>query len=96
MYEYAEEDLLTLRELKEGERFIAVPTPGNNHDGHGGLKKETFIFVKTRPFQAHGIVAGESVISDENAIRIFDGMPSNMPPDMPVIHVYWPNFIILR
>ncbi len=37
---------MTFGELKEGQKFIALPLPGDNH-GHGGLRGQHRSFVKT-------------------------------------------------
>ncbi|KKR10350.1 MAG: hypothetical protein UT37_C0003G0049 [Parcubacteria group bacterium GW2011_GWA2_39_18] len=46
-------EALTFGELRIGQKFICLPTPGDNH-GHGGFKKAHYIFTKThqRVFEA--------------------------------------------
>jgi hypothetical protein len=38
-------ECLTFRDLKEGDKFIDLPLPGDN-DGHGGFKSVECLFVK--------------------------------------------------
>lgn len=39
---------LTFRDLKVGEKFIYLPSPGDNH-GHGGLRSGSYVFQKIEP-----------------------------------------------
>lgn len=70
---------LTFGELKEGERFIVLPIPGDNH-GHGGLRTTHCIFLKTRRIEGfHG--------GYDNSVKLSTGIFSGMPDSMPVIRV---------
>lgn len=40
-------ETLTFGEIKEGQRFITLPSTGDNH-GHGGLRKAHYLFQKTK------------------------------------------------
>lgn len=37
----------TFGELKEGQKFITFPSPGDNH-GHGGFRNAHYLFQKTK------------------------------------------------
>lgn len=70
-------DTLTFGELKEGDKFISFPLPGDNN-GHGGFKGSAYIFQKLRMSKgSHG----------ENSVRLIDGAPSQMPDNMRVLKV---------
>lgn len=78
-------ETLTFGELKVGDMFISVPTPGDN-DGHGGLKGAHYIFKKTEENtltstgQPYGIPTGSAVNVHRNLI-------SDFPHSMSVLHV---------
>ena len=70
-------DKLTFRELKEGNRFISFPLPGDNR-GHGGFRGTNYIFQKLSMSEgSHG----------ENSVRLIDGTLSRMPDGMLVLKV---------
>lgn len=57
---------LTFGELTGGNKFIAMPIPGDNH-GHGGLLGVNYILMKIHPRISFG--------SPYSAIRVIDGVP---------------------
>ena len=71
--EYA---VLRFDELEVGDKYIALPTPGDN-SGNGGFRTSYFIFVKTNPVEFKN--------STKNALRLDDGVSSYSPSSMPVI-----------
>lgn len=63
----AECETLQFADLEQGERFIFLPIPGDNH-GHGGLLNGAWLFMKIEPrFTPAG---GTEYF---NAIRLVDG-----------------------
>lgn len=71
---------LTFGDLKRGERFIVIPSPGDN-SGHGGLLDGAWIFMKIDPDLAR---LGRAI---SNAIRLVDGVKSHISLDMWVYKV---------
>jgi len=76
---------LTFGELKVGDFFIALPSPGDN-SGHGGLRGAYNLFIKTSanvrelaPGMPYGIPHGGAV--DDR------GIASDMPHSMFIIKV---------
>ena len=77
---------LTFGELKDNQKFIFLPQPGDNN-GHGGLKGAHYMFTKTH----------QNVLETENnlpyaiphgrAIKNCDNTVSDFPNSMPVILV---------
>jgi hypothetical protein len=61
----------TFGELRTGQKFIALPEPGDNK-GHGGFKEAYHLFIKT---------------SDEQAVNNRTGVTSTIPSSMFVIIV---------
>lgn len=70
---------LKLEELKEGDKYISLPVPGDN-SGHGGFRGTHYIFGKIKPIKNNFGVY-------ENAVRLADGVLSSHPDDLPVIKV---------
>lgn len=77
---------LTFGELTVGQKFICLPSPGDNQ-GHGGLRAAHYLFIKTdmhvtdaAPGLRYGIPTGR-------AINVTRGVPSDFPDSMPVILV---------
>lgn len=66
----------TFGDLRVGEKFIALPLPGDN-SGHGGFKGKSWIFQRVR----------RSKGSDRNALRLKDGVLCSNPDSMPVLRV---------
>lgn len=74
-----EKDILTFGELKIGQKFIAMPSPGDNA-GHGGYRIAHYIFTKTRmSVKGYAIPHGRAI---DNR-----GVSSDDPNEMPVILV---------
>ena len=78
-------ETLTFGELKVGQKFISLPSPGDNH-GHGGFKGAHYIFTKTHqqiteaaPGLPYGIPTGRAINSK--------GVSSDCPNSMHVILV---------
>ncbi len=71
---------ITFGELKRGERFISLPTPGDN-DGHGGFIGPYYVFQKINLIKAKYDALGV------NSVRQRDGNFSHMPDSMLVIKV---------
>lgn len=67
-------EYLTYGELEVGDRFIALPKPGDD-SGHGGFRGSHYIFMK---------IEGAEV---NRAVRQKNGVVSNMPDSMPIIKV---------
>jgi len=68
-----EEPHLTFGDLREGETFIAFPSPGDN-SGHGGFLKGTYLFRKQSGLQS-------------NCSRVCDNTLCSNPDEMPVIKI---------
>lgn len=68
---------LIFTDLKSGDKFIAMPCPGDN-SGHGGLLSGGHLFIKIYPVTTinEGPV---SIIC--NAIRLIDGVPIYVSDD---------------
>lgn len=68
---------LTFGDLKKGDKFICMPTPGDN-SGHGGLLDESYLFMKT------------DLVGDKfptNTIRLMDGTLTRDPDSMWVLKI---------
>ncbi len=70
-------ETISFKDIKESEKFIALPQPGDN-SGHGGFKKASYIFQKLRMSQGS---------NRENAVRVSDGTLSDFPDSMMVLKV---------
>ena len=70
---------LAFGDLKQGDKFIALPIPGDN-SGHGGFKGAQYIFVKIKK------ISGPCG-SYDNAVKIKSGTFSMVPDSMSVIKV---------
>ena len=68
----------TFGELAVGDRFIALPVPGDNH-GHGGFLGVTYLYKKIHRCQPYG--------SAVNAIRLIDAAWTCNPDGMPVLKI---------
>ena len=71
---------LTLKELKEGSKFIFFPEDGDNH-GHGGYKVGAYIYQKVS-FPPKCKTKEHAVV-----IRLVDGCFNEEPEWMEVIEV---------
>ena len=69
---------LTLGEINEGEKFIFLPEPGDNHN-HGGLKGPKYIFFKAEKCTITGCKPQSFVVNTQT------GNTSNFPDSIPVI-----------
>lgn len=79
---------LIFGELKEAQKFIALPLPGDNH-GHGGFRKAHWLFEKIKK-HVEEASAGMSYSEDNPhgvAINITTQTESNFPLSMHVILV---------
>lgn len=65
-------------DLRKGDRFIAMPFPGDN-EGNGGLLGGHHLFMKTN-FIASGDLS-------TNAVRLSDGSCSHLTDDLLVIKI---------
>lgn len=74
---------LTFGKLSVGDRYIALPLPGDNH-GHGGFAGAHYLFEKTEPT---GIINKDDYNLPSNSRKLKDGTLSSMPDTMPVIKV---------
>ena len=72
---------LTFGELKEGERYITLPLPGDNH-GHGGYRGAHYLFEKVKSG-----INSEDKKRPYNVRRINDSTLSNHPEDMEIIRI---------
>lgn len=75
-------ETLTFGELEVGQRFIALPSPGDN-SGHGGFKGVHCIYMKTRqrvveaaPGLPYGVPTGRA---EEGDLGIWIEFPDSMP-----------------
>ena len=80
-WEFKGSEVLRFKDLKVGDWFIFMPSPGDD-SGHGGFKGAHHIFIKTMPFPNEFLPEFE-----QNAIMLASGNFSSMPPNMPVICV---------
>jgi len=71
---------LTLKDLKEGSKFIFFPVDGDNH-GHGGYLKGEWLFQKVN-FPPEPKYKGQIAV-----IRLIDGCYNEEPEWMEVIEV---------
>lgn len=79
-FEFRKEEALYFQNLDIGDKFIAMPLPGDD-SGHGGFKQPYWIFIKINEV-SHPL----SDLKD-NAKRLWDGKLSNVTPNMEVIKV---------
>ena len=81
---------LTFAELEVGDKFICLPTPGDN-DGHGGFRGMHNIYVKTQ--KAVADTGGRKPLPYHEdyphgrARKTRIGTTSDLPHSMPVIQV---------
>lgn len=77
-------ETLTFGELAVGQKFIALPLPGDN-GGHGGLRGVYFILTKTR----HSVSSefGMPYVKPYGQAVNSRSIVSNCPHSMPVIRV---------
>ncbi|MDO8559087.1 MAG: hypothetical protein Q7R84_02040 [bacterium] len=74
---------LRFKDLKIGDTFIDMPTPGDDH-GHGGLKNSKNIFRKIEATPDEVYFYGER----DNARSLVNGALSTMSPGMHVVRVF--------
>ena len=72
---------LRFRNLRIGDKFIMMPSPGDDH-GHGGFKGGTFVFIKIKGAQDPLYRDGE-----KNNAKNLHGILSTFPRDCYVIRV---------
>lgn len=77
---------LTFGELKEHDRFICLPLPGDNH-GHGGFRGTEYIFVKTEQVVTEAAPGLPYGIPHGGARNFFRGSKHAFPHSMFVIRI---------
>lgn len=70
----------TFCELKIGQKFIALPEPGDNH-GHGGFKESSYLFMKTEECNKKTFYTR----AQGSAVNLTTGAIINFPYDLAVI-----------
>ena len=68
-------EALTFGDLKIGDRYIALPFPGDN-EGHGGFKGEYYIHEKIKPARTNLSSLPNNTINIKN--KIFSHIPDSM------------------
>jgi len=77
---------LTFGELEKYDRFICLPSPGDNH-GHGGFRGTEYVFVKTEQIVTEAAPGLPYGIPHGGARNFFRGVPSDFPHSMFVIRI---------
>src|SRR3989344_4474225 len=77
---------LTFGELKVGQKFIALPLPGDNH-GHGGFKGAHYIFTKTHEVITEAATGSPRGIAHGRAVSGRGNIPTEFSIPMFVILV---------
>jgi hypothetical protein len=79
-----EPDKLVFADLKQGDKFIAFPLPGDNH-GHGGYLGANYLFVVTQEARPQRDPTRDDRMG--LAIHIGRGVESTCPGTMPVLKI---------
>ena len=83
-------EVLTFGELNVGQKFICLPSPGDN-EGHGGFRGTAYIFTKThsRVMSTGGEIDLPYSLSVPHGRAMNDQrqVPSDLPLSMPVLAV---------
>lgn len=89
-----EEDFetLTFSELEEGQRFICLPSPGDNK-GHGGFRKAHRLFKKTNEDRAKNEKTGfENMLPGSLGVILIEWKPSGF--DKNLASAYYRRFFL--
>ncbi|MDA2935972.1 hypothetical protein MYX06_02035 [Patescibacteria group bacterium AH-259-L05] len=71
-FEFHESEALQFKDLKVGDKFIAMPLPGDD-SGHGGFKGEFPIFKKievTPNYKFSGTLTDNAILLSDGTARI--------------------------
>lgn len=74
---------LTFGDLQKGDKFISMPSPGDN-SGHGGFLNGSYLFMKT-DLVTHSTPFSKSLPA--NSIRLSDGSPTHCHDTMWILKI---------